>query len=277
MANIPFNRGAIAPTQCISGGWDLIKNDYWLFLGIALVGWLIMSCLFCVSWFLAGPILAGIYYCLFKRMNGEMVEFGMMFKGFDKFVPTMVLGLIIILPEIILQILNQSLQITAQVLSTMGRENNFQAGGDGTSAAQTAIVTGIFGLIFLIYLIYLVVRIVMSISLAFTIPLVIEHDLSIMDAIKTSARAGWSNIGGLILLFILEALVGLAGALALCIGVFFVLPIIHAANAVAYRQVFPAPSQFTPTTPPAPDSFGTDYGSPNYGGQNYGGQNYQPL
>ena len=36
-----FNRGVISPMECIKEGWALIKDQYWLFFGITLVGMLI--------------------------------------------------------------------------------------------------------------------------------------------------------------------------------------------------------------------------------------------
>jgi uncharacterized membrane protein len=85
-----------------------------------------------------------------------------------------------------------------------------------------------------------------------------EHDMGAVDAMKLSARAGMSNVGGIILLLILEALVLFLGALMICVGFFFVLPIIYAASVFAYRQVFPdlgGPTGFT--TPPPPNAYGT--------------------
>ena len=38
------------------------------------------------------PAMAGMYYVMLRNMRGESVEFGMMFKGFEKFVPLMVIG-----------------------------------------------------------------------------------------------------------------------------------------------------------------------------------------
>ena len=88
-----------------------------------------------------------------------------------------------------------------------------------------------------------------------------EHDIGAIDAIKLSVRAATSNIGGLILLFILEFLVALVGLLALCIGIFFVIPIIYAANAFAYRQVFPLIEQNFNMNPPPPGAYGSSFGS----------------
>ena len=36
-----FNRRALQPITCFREGWQLIKDDFWLFLGITVVGMLI--------------------------------------------------------------------------------------------------------------------------------------------------------------------------------------------------------------------------------------------
>ena len=38
---IPFKRNVVEPVQCIKTGWATIKDRYWLFVGICLVGLLI--------------------------------------------------------------------------------------------------------------------------------------------------------------------------------------------------------------------------------------------
>src|SRR6266550_3254308 len=36
--NIQFRTGVIKPVECLKEGWALIKDQYWLFLGIVFVG-----------------------------------------------------------------------------------------------------------------------------------------------------------------------------------------------------------------------------------------------
>ena len=94
----------------------------------------------------------------------------------------------------------------------------------------------------------------------FAIPLILERDLGVFDAIKFSAKAAFSNLGGLIVLMILGGLVGILGVLALCLGIFVAIPVIYAANAFAYRQVFPLIEQNFNLAPPPPTEYG-NFGS----------------
>ncbi len=57
---------------------------------------------------------------------------------------------------------------------------------------------------------------------------------------KTSAKAVWGNMGGVVGLIMVNIVLTLIGQLALCVGIYFVIPIILAGNVVAYRKVFPA-------------------------------------
>jgi uncharacterized membrane protein len=72
---------------------------------------------------------------------------------------------------------------------------------------------------------------------------------------KTSARAVWANVGGVAGLVAVNVGLVLVGYILLCIGIYFVLPIIIAGNVVAYRRVFPSLEMRTNLSPPPPDSY----------------------
>lgn len=67
----------------------------------------------------------------------------------------------------------------------------------------------------------------------------------------TSARAVFRNLGGVAGLIGVNFVLVLAGYAALCIGVYFAIPIIIATNVVAYRRIFPRQNnlQFEPPPP----------------------------
>src|SRR3989442_1676690 len=72
-----FHRGAIRPIQCVRDAWRLVKDDYWLFLGLTVVGMLIGS--FAPLGVLVGPMMCGIYVCLLRRLDGRRIDFAMLF------------------------------------------------------------------------------------------------------------------------------------------------------------------------------------------------------
>lgn len=246
--NIQFNKSAINVGECVSKGWEILKPNYFMFFGIGLLA-VLLGCIPVVSWFLIGPLFVGIYAAMLKQYQGENADFGLIMSGFSKFVPALVIGILLLLPGIILNTYNLGLRI-AQFLAIFN-PNELTTGA--------ATMFGIVG--FLINIIALVGSIVFGISFTFALPLLAEKNLSIMETIKLSARAGWANFGGLFLLFLLLGLMMIGGILALCIGILFVLPLIYAAITVAYRQVFPntnVPGQYN--NPPSPENYGNMYG-----------------
>src|SRR4026209_1963690 len=96
---IVFRRNAVEPVQCIKDAWALIRDQYWLFVGMATVGLLIGSAV--PLGILVGPMMCGLYMAFFKRMRNEPFEFGLLFKGFDFFGPSVVATLLHVIPILI--------------------------------------------------------------------------------------------------------------------------------------------------------------------------------
>ena len=101
MTNPQFYKSAIDATGCISNAWNLIQPNYWLFFGISFVAFLIMFAVSLIPFIggavtalLTPPIMGGVYYVSLRAMRGEPVDFGMMFKGFEKAGPLLIIGAI---------------------------------------------------------------------------------------------------------------------------------------------------------------------------------------
>lgn len=266
MTNIQFYKGVIDAPGCISNGWNLLKQNYWMYFGICLLSAfaiIILSCIPCLNILVTGlvnaPLIAGIYYVLLREMRGEPVEFGMMFKGFEKFVPVMVVGFIQAIPSIIFTILQWALdlgRLAAQISQGARRRGDFYQADE----TDIAIAGGLIALYIVVAVIFFIFSIAWYITFAFALPLVMEHDISPIDAIKLSAKAGWANVGGLIVLMILNGLMLIAGVFVFCIGIFFVLPLYYASCAFAYRQVFPMLGQEPQTVPSPPGNYAGNFG-----------------
>jgi len=258
MMNPTFYKSAISPGECIGNAWNLVTRQFGLYLGLGLVTMILAGCVPCVSLFLLGPIMGGYYFVVLKDMRGEPIEFGMLFKGFEKFVKLMVIGLIQAIPGIIAEGLRFTANVADIFTQRRGgpRSTDFLLQSNGLPAALagvTLIVILLFALFFLLF------AIAWGITFFFAIPIAIETDLGVGDSIKLGAKAGWANIGGLIVLFILCGLIGLAGVLALCIGIFVAVPVVYAAHAFAYRQVFPLLNSNTGTPPT--QGYSSNFGS----------------
>jgi hypothetical protein len=239
MMNPTFYKSAISPGECIANAWNLVTRQFWLYVGMGIVTMLMVSCIPCVHYFLFGPVLGGFYFVVLRDMRSEPIDFGMLFKGFEKFVKLMVVGIIQFIPGIVAE----GFRITANIADVLTqrrgggpRGTDFLLQSNGLPAALAGVALIV---IIAVAALMILFGLAWGITFFFVIPIAMETDLSVGETIKMSARAGWSNIGGIILLLILSVLIMLGGCLALCVGIFVAAPVIYAANAFAYRQVFP--------------------------------------
>lgn len=256
MENIQYRSSAIEASDCVGGAWELVKRNFGLYLGAGLVVIIFISCIPIANFFLLGPMMGGYAYLVLRDLRDEPVDFGMVFKGFEKFVPLMVLGLIQAIPAIIFQIVQYTVDVASLLGTPAGGGTDFYQ-ARGPSPLETGLMTGMI----LLFVVYFLFQMFWNAALTFAIPLVVEHDVSIGEAITTSFGAVFGNIGGLILLLILNILVSILGFLALCFGIFVAIPVIYAANVIAYRQVFPytgGPTGYT--GPPPPDAYDGTFG-----------------
>jgi uncharacterized membrane protein len=76
--------------------------------------------------------------------------------------------------------------------------------------------------------------------LMFSFPLIVDRNLGALEAVKTSAKAVWGNLGGVAGLIGVAIILSLFGIITCGIGMYFIMPIMIAGYAVAYRKIFPA-------------------------------------
>jgi uncharacterized membrane protein len=231
-ANLPeFNSGVIRPVECLKSGWALIKDEYWLFLGMAFVAIIVGSAV--PLGILMGPMMCGIYLCFLNRMRGERIEFGQLFKGFDYFGDSIIAALAHVVP--MLAIIFPLYFVFLFGFAMLAPQRGSRRTVDDPSALITFLI--VMGVVFLIAFF---IAMAISALFMFSYPLIVDRRLSGLNAVKTSARAVLANFGGVMGLLMLNMLLGIVGVLFCYVGVFFVMPIGLAAWAVAYRQVFPA-------------------------------------
>ena len=239
---IPFRRNAVDPVECIKGGWEIVKNQYWLFVGMTLVGILIGSAV--PLGILLGPMMCGLYLTFFKVRRGEPIEFGTLFKGFDYFGPSVIATLLHIVPII-------AIVLPAYFLFYISIFVSMAAQGDDPNPAA---FIGIMAMLGVFWLVVMVIVIVISVGFTFAYPLIVDRKLQGFDAVKLSFRAAMANFWRLLIMMLLTSLMSIAGVLACYIGVFFVFPIVYATIARAYEQVFGLSDgrEFSNAPPPPP-------------------------
>jgi hypothetical protein len=237
-----FRRNAVQPIICLKTGWGIIKNQYWLFMGIAVVGLLVGSA--APFGILMGPMMCGIYLTLFKQHRDEPVEFGMLFKGFDYFGESIIATLCHLVPGIIVMV-PFYLVFYGGIFFLMPEHG----------APAPRVLYSFFGVLIVVGLMMSLLILLLAILFAFTYPLIVERQLSGIEAVKLSLKAGLGNFWPLLGLIALNWLLGFAGMLLCFVGAYLTLPVSFAALAVAYEQVFDLRSVDSSLTLPPPPTF----------------------
>jgi hypothetical protein len=239
-----FRVGVIQPVECIKEGWALIKDQYWLFFGLTIVAMLIGGA---VPIVLMGPMMVGLFLCLFEKQGHRPFEFGFLFKGFDYFVPGLIVTAFKVIPILIIMLPFYFIMF-ATMMTTMPRDH-------ATPEDMSRFMTSFFGIEMIFVLIVMVVSICVEIFFMFGYPLVADRKLSGLDAVKLSIKAGKANFAGILGLLVLNALLSILGMFLCIVGMYLYLPIAFAAQAVAYRRVFPEMTQPFASPPPPPASW----------------------
>lgn len=240
---IPYNRKAVDPIECIKAGWEMVKPQYWLFVGMAFIAYAIGQA---VPLILMGPMLCGFYLSLFASRRREPIEFGTLFKGFDFFGPSLVAMLLHTIPIAAVIIPSYILFYVSLFVAASQAESQ---GG--------AAVLGVFFTFFLVLIVIFVVIFIISVGFAFAFPLIVDRRLGGLDAVKLSFKAGMANFWRLLGMMLLTGIMAAVGMAFCIVGMFLVLPISYAAIAAAYEQVFGLanPREFAPDLPPPPPVF----------------------
>lgn len=225
--SVEFRRVPIRPVDCLRQAVDLLREQYWLFVGICAVGILIGSAV--PLGILMGPMMCGIYLCYFTRLRGERVTFELLFKGFDYFLESLIATLILVGAMVVIV-------VPLYLLFFVGFFALVASAGQG---GEEEVLIGFFGLFGLLYLLILVLALLVGTFFAFVYPLIVDRGLRAVPALKTSFRAVMANLGGMLGLVFLSSVISLLAACCCYLPVFFVLPITFGATTLAYRKVFP--------------------------------------
>jgi hypothetical protein len=241
---VEFKRNAVEPVACIKAGWELIRSQYWLFVGMTVVGIIIGSVV--PMGILMGPMMCGIYLAIFQTRRGKPIEFGLLFKGFDYFGDAVIATLLHMIPVLVIF-------IPSYLIFYVGMFAMMGAAAQNGEPNPGALL-GFFGLMAVFWLVIMVVLILLSVVFTFAYPLIVDRRLSGLNAVKLSIRAALGNFWRLLGMLLLTGLLSFCGVLLCYVGVFLVMPVSFAAIAMAYEQVFGL-GEVQPNVPPPPPSF----------------------
>ena len=229
-----FRRGAVRPIECVKEGFALIKSEYWLLFAIWLVGGVIGSITLMIA---AGAMTCGTFYCYLRKIDGEPVNFDDLWKGMQWFLPGLIVMLVIVVPMIVVYaVIYVPIVMSAIMGSRLSQDELF------------GLLIGAFA----VDLVLIVIMVCVHTLLIFTFPLIVDRNIGALKAMALSARAVLGNLGGVAGLFAVDFVLVLAGQMAFCVGVYFVIPVIIAGNVVAYRKIFPREGGRLLEPPPPP-------------------------
>lgn len=232
-----FRTGVIKPVEVYKESWELIKDQYWMIFGITIIGILIGGA---VPVVIIGPMICGIYLCMFHRMEGRPVSFELLFKGFDYFLPGLIVAIVVVVPVFVL-LFTIYVPMIGMALA-------------GPRMSEEELIPFLIGTV-IFEIVVIVLMVCFHTLLMFAFPLIVDRKLSGFEAMKVSAKAVWQNLSGVVGLMGVGIGVGIVGYLMLCVGIYLAMPLIFMSNAVAYRKVFPAIGPL-PYAPPAPGEYG---------------------
>jgi hypothetical protein len=108
--------------------------------------------------------------------------------------------------------------------------------GGGKKLLPAFLATILFGLVFVVGLLLLIVPgIYLAMRYGLFLTAMVDRDLGVIDSFKYSSTLTTGNRMNLFLLALLGLLIMLAGCLALCLGLFFAMPVMWLSWIVAYR------------------------------------------
>lgn len=220
-----FRTGVIHPIECAKEGFEIIKPNFWMLFGISIVGALIGGVSFYV---LIGAMICGIFYAYLKQIDGGTAVFDDLWIGFKYFWPSLPVTLAVVVPVVAMIVVTF---VTIYLpLITLAITNG--------KASESAVLGTFFGGL-AIDLVFAVLMTCLHTLIIFAFPLIVDRGMGSWAAMKLSARAVLKNLGGITGLVGVNIGLAILGYCALGIGLYFAIPIITAANVVAYRKVFP--------------------------------------
>lgn len=245
-SQIPYQRNAVQPVECLKGGWSLIKDQYWMIFAMWLVGWMIASAV--PLGILLGPMMCGLFLTFFKLRRREPIEFGTLFKGFEYFGQSVLATLLHVVPILAIVIPSYILFYVFFLVAMMAQ---------GGNEPNPAAMLGVMVIVALFWIVVIALVMIMSIGFTFVYPLIVDRGVQGFDAVKLSFKAAMANFWRLLGLAVLSFFLNLAGLLLCFVGVYLVLPVGYAAIAVAYEQVFGLSNtgDVAPDVPPPPPVF----------------------
>lgn len=210
-------RAKLRPIGLLVDGAKLIGDRYWLFVGITLLG--ILAGTAVPLGLLYGAMICGIYKCLLGKARGEELELGMVFRGVDfiwrSFAVMLIQGGFIVAIWVM---------VTLLMTAIRAPEGN----GEGDTALGFAIIGA-----------FTIINLGVSFLASFAWPLIADRGCDAIDALSASVSATFKNFAALAVHHAIVVVIGCVTIVLCYVPFLLFLPIVFAANAVAFQRIFP--------------------------------------
>ena len=222
---------------CVSRGWDLVKANFGVLFGGALLymlvevvggglaGFPLVGMVFSiVNLVIAGPLMGGLLYLFLKAIRNESAEIGDVFSGFRRAFSQLFFGYLVagVLPALCL--IPAVVVAFITVLPALLQHQH--------PLPAQFILPGAVALLCLVPMIYL------QTCWLFTLPLIVDRQMDFWPAMQLSwkrVNLHWWQVFGLM---VLMGLVNVVGLLLCCVGLLVTIPIGIAAMMFAYETIF---------------------------------------
>ena len=221
----------------LARAWATVGANFWPCVGVTLLVYLAMMvsqqipCIgFFASFVMTGPLFGGLYLYFLRQLRGQPAVLADAFSGFNK--PHF--GRLALTSTVVTLI---TIAVMA-VLIGPGVALNWSAIQEKSSTPPIGFI--VWCLVAVLPLMYL------SVAWLFSYALVIDRGLEFWPAMQLSRKVVNMNLGGWFLFILVLGLLSMAGVLALCVGIFVVLPVSMCSLMVIYEDIF------SPRSTPAP-------------------------
>lgn len=225
--NLTIRKVKVRPIQLLSRGRSLVGDQYWLFLGITVVGMLIGSAV--PFGLLLGAMLVGIFICYGQREKGQRVEFATLFKGFDDFASSFIAVLVLMAASLVVMI-PFLIALFAILLLPILRA---QAAGGNAPPPEFPLA------VIILYPLMILASLLITLPFVFVFQLIADRKMQAVPAIKASVRGVLSNFAGVLGFFIVLSLINMILAIMCYLPAVLFMPISIGAVYVLYRDVYP--------------------------------------
>lgn len=221
-------REPVEVMACFNRAWEAFKAQPMLLLGTVVVVYLCMGAggmipiiSPCIGLLINGPLMAGIWIVVLKVLRGEEASIGDAFGGFSKFWWPLVGANFLITVVTVLPLIPFGGSLLFTGLMNRG----------GTPRGVDFILPGILCLLALPVVIYL------TLAWFFAIPLIIDRNYGVWDAMNTSRRVVNRFLVPVFLTMLLSFALGVAGFIALCVGLLVAIPVSMTMIAAMYEEL----------------------------------------